>query len=142
MFLSVKRKILILSQGALASFIYLFFSCVWAICVCMLLLQLCSILYDPMDGSLPVSSIHWVSQERILERVARPSFRGSSQPRESESPVVPVLPVDSLLLSHRGSPRTILSCFFACFIYYFLFLISEHVREHNLTNLGSDLSPS
>ena len=45
-------------------------------------LQLCSILYDPMDCSLPGSSVHGILQERILEWVAMPSSRGSSRPRD------------------------------------------------------------
>ena len=34
-----------------------------------------------MDYSLPGSSVHGISQARILERVAIPFSRGSSQPR-------------------------------------------------------------
>ena len=34
------------------------------------LLQLCLTLYDPMDCSLPGSSVHGISQARILEGVA------------------------------------------------------------------------
>ena len=39
------------------------------------------ILCDPMDHSLPGSSVPGIFQARILEWVALPSFRGSSQPR-------------------------------------------------------------
>ena len=35
---------------------------------------------DPMDCSLPDSSVHGILQARILERVAISFFRGSSQP--------------------------------------------------------------
>ena len=35
-------------------------------------------LCDPMDHSLPGSSVHEISQARILEWVAMPSSRGSS----------------------------------------------------------------
>ena len=45
------------------------------------LLQLCSTLCDPMDHSLPGSSVHGVLQARMLEWVAEPSSRGSSQTR-------------------------------------------------------------
>ena len=38
-------------------------------------------LCDPMDCSPPGSSVHGISQARILERVAISSSRGSSQPR-------------------------------------------------------------
>ena len=49
---------------------------------CAKLLQLCSILCDPMDHSPPGSSIHVILQAAILEWVAIPSSRGSSQPRD------------------------------------------------------------
>ena len=39
-------------------------------------------LYDPMDCSLPGSSVHGICQRRILEWVAIPFSRGSSQPRD------------------------------------------------------------
>ena len=38
--------------------------------------------YDPMECSPPGSSVHGISPERILEWVAMPSSRGSSQPRD------------------------------------------------------------
>ena len=41
--------------------------------------QLCPILCDPMDCSLPGSSIHGILQSRILEWVDLPSSRGSPQ---------------------------------------------------------------
>ena len=44
--------------------------------------QLCPTLCDPIDCSLPGSSIHGIFQARILERVAIPFFRGSFQPRD------------------------------------------------------------
>ena len=36
----------------------------------------------PMDYSPPGSSVHGILQARILEWVAMPSYRGSSQPRD------------------------------------------------------------
>jgi len=39
-------------------------------------------LYDPTDCSPPGSSVHGILQERILEWVAIPFSRGSSQPRD------------------------------------------------------------
>ena len=55
--------------------------------VCMLarLLQSCLTLCNHMDHSPPDSSVHGILQARILEWVARPSFRGSSQPRHQTS---------------------------------------------------------
>ena len=46
------------------------------------LLQSCPILCNPMDHSLPGSSVCGILQARILEWVAMPSSRGSSQPRD------------------------------------------------------------
>ena len=44
--------------------------------------QSCPTLCDPMDCSPPGSSVHGILQARILEQVAMPSSRGSSQPRD------------------------------------------------------------
>ena len=46
-----------------------------------LVAQLCLTLCDPTDYSLPGSSVHGISQVRILEWVATPFSRGSSRPR-------------------------------------------------------------
>ena len=45
-------------------------------------LQLCLTLCDPMDCSLPGSSVHGISKARILEWVAIFYSKGSSQPRD------------------------------------------------------------
>ena len=45
-------------------------------------LQLCPTLCDPLDRSLPGSSVHGIFQARILEQVAISFSRGSSQPRD------------------------------------------------------------
>ena len=47
-----------------------------------LVTQPCPTLCDPMDCSLPGSSVHETSQVRILEWAAIPFSRGSSQPRD------------------------------------------------------------
>ena len=44
--------------------------------------QSCWSLFNPMDCSPPGSSVHGILQARILEQVAMPSSRGSSQPRD------------------------------------------------------------
>ena len=44
--------------------------------------QSCPTLCDPVDCSLLGSSVHGISQVRMLEWVAISSFRGSSQPRD------------------------------------------------------------
>ena len=45
-------------------------------------LQSCPTLCNPIDGSPPGSSVPGILQARILEWVAMPSSRGSSQPRD------------------------------------------------------------
>ena len=45
-------------------------------------LPLCQALCDPMDYSLPGSSVHGIPQARILEWVVMPSSRESFQPRD------------------------------------------------------------
>ena len=50
--------------------------------LCVLHAQLCPTLCDPMDCSPPGSSVHGILQARILEWVAIPFSRGSSQPRD------------------------------------------------------------
>ena len=51
-------------------------------CACVLNPFSCVQPCDPMDHSLPGSSVHGIFQARILEWVAMPSFSGSSPPRE------------------------------------------------------------
>ena len=54
-----------------------------------LVTQSCLTLCDPMDCSLPGSSVYGILQARTLEWVAMPSSKGSSQPRVE--PVYPTL---------------------------------------------------
>ena len=49
---------------------------------CCLVTKSCLNLCDPMDYSLPGSSVHGISQARILERVAVSFSRGSFWPRD------------------------------------------------------------
>ena len=58
----------------------------------------------PMDHSLPGSSVHGISQARILEWVAISFSRGSSQTRDSNPHLLHWQP-DSLPLNHQGSPK-------------------------------------
>ena len=54
------------------------------VCICAVhakLLLSCLTLGNPMDHNLLGSSVHAILQARILEWVAVPSSRGSSQPR-------------------------------------------------------------
>ena len=57
-------------------------TCRDALVVVVLVTQSCQILCDPMDGSLPGSSVHGILQARILEWVVLPFSEGSSQPRD------------------------------------------------------------
>ena len=59
-------------------YIYIYMLCVCACaCVCCAkLLQLCPFLYNPMDGTLPGSSVHEILRARILEWVAMPISPG------------------------------------------------------------------
>ena len=59
-------------------YIYLIYDIYAVMC---LVAPSCLTLCDPMDYSLPGSSVHGILQARILEWVAMPSSRGSSQPR-------------------------------------------------------------
>ena len=61
------------------------------VCVCVCLCVCIAFVYwlnhvhlfcDPMDCSPPGSSIHGISQARVLEWVSMPSSRGYSQPRD------------------------------------------------------------
>ena len=59
------------------------------ICVCIYeVAQSCLTLCDPVDCSLPGSSVHRILQARILEWVAISFSRGSSCPREPRSPAL------------------------------------------------------
>ena len=50
--------------------------------LCVLVTQIFPILCDPVDYSLPDSSVHGILQARISEWIAIPFSRGSSQPRD------------------------------------------------------------
>ena len=50
--------------------------------ICMLVAQSCPSLCDPTDCSPPGFSVHGILQARILECVAIPFSRGTSQPRD------------------------------------------------------------
>lgn len=65
------------------------------------LCQLCPTLCNSVD-CCPGSSVHGISQASILERAAISSSRGPSRPRDWS---LSHWQVDSLLLSHLGSPE-------------------------------------
>ena len=51
-------------------------------CMCAKSRLSCPTLCDPMDCSLPCSSVHGILQARILERVAMPSSERPPRPRD------------------------------------------------------------
>ena len=67
----------------------------------MLVAQLCLTLCDPMDCSLPGSSVHGILQARILEWVAICFTMGSSNP--GIKPGSPILQANSLPSEPPGS---------------------------------------
>ena len=81
-------------------------------------------LCDPMNCSPPGSSVRGIPQARILEWVAMPSTRGSSQPRD-QIHISYVPQVGSLPLAPSGKSL--------CIIYlikYFLMLIKIKPIQH------------
>ena len=86
-----------------------------------------------MDCSPPGSSVHGILQERILEWVAMPSSRESSQPRDIK-PGLLHWQAGSLPLSHQGRP------YFYAFLKFCFFKLRWY-RESacHVGDLGSDL---
>ena len=64
-----------------------------------LVTQLCSTFCDPMDCSLPGSSVHGISKTKILEWVAISFSKG-----ETVCPVSPALTGGFFTTDHQGSP--------------------------------------
>ena len=64
----------------------------------------CIQLFYPMDCSPPGSSVHGISQARILKWVA--IFFSGDLPNRGIEPVSPKLQADLSLLSHLGGPQT------------------------------------
>ena len=82
-------------------------------CVCAKLLQSCLTPCDPMNCSLPDSSVHGILQARILEWAAMPSSRRSSQLRDGNhvSYVSCIGRQDFFLpLAPSGKPLKLIEC--------------------------------
>ena len=76
-------------------------------CMCAKLLQSCPTLCDAMDCSLQtLLSMGFSSQEYWSGLPFPPAWDLPDSEIEPASPVAPALQVDSLLLSHWGSPLT------------------------------------
>ena len=85
------------------------------------LLQLCPPFCNPMDWSLPSSTVHGILQARILEWIAMPSFGGSSWLRDRTLCLMfPDLQLDS-------SPLAPHSRFWSLFV--FKFLVSHFLTQ-------------
>ena len=70
--------------------------------------QSCLTLCDPMDSSPPGSSVPGFSRQKYWSGLPCPSPGNLSNPRiETSSPMSLVLEVESLPLSHQGSPKII-----------------------------------
>ena len=116
--------------------------CVY-VCVCIGMymhaksLQSCVTLCDPVDHSLPGSSVHGILQAKILRWVAIPYSRGSSRPKDQsrflhllhwQAGSLPLMPPGRLYI--YISP-TVLILFFFCFhfsnFHYSVFQLAETV---------------
>ena len=71
---------------------------------CCLALQLCLTLDDPMDYSLPDSSVHGIPRQEYWSELPCPP--PGDLPTPGIEPRFLALPVDSNRLSHQGSPPT------------------------------------
>ena len=68
-----------------------------------LLGELCPTLCDPIDCSPPASSVHGISQARILQEEPFPS--PGNLPRQAIEPGFPALQADSLPSEPLGKPQ-------------------------------------
>ena len=97
--------------------------------------QLCPTLCDPMDCSLPGSSVHGIFQATILEWAAISFSRGSSQPRD-QTQVSRSVGRCFYHLSHQGSQKKKNYTFSNFKLFMLLFLIelsSRHlIKYHTL----------
>ena len=69
--------------------------------------QSCPTLSDPMDCSLPGSSVHEIFQARILEWVAISFSRGSSRPRDQTQVFFPGSSDGKVSVYNAGDPGSI-----------------------------------
>ena len=107
-------------------------------CVCVLLAQSCLTLCNPIDCSLPASSVHGIFQARILEWVAMPSSRGSSHPGiEPTSPKSPASAAGFFTTS--ATWKAPLKSWALCNSNRFLHTVL-HSRFHQVENWSSERS--
>ena len=97
------------------------------------LLQLCLTQCDPMNSSLPGSSVHGILQARILELVAMPFSRASSWPRDQTH--VSCIAGRFLTAEPRGNSRHLWGCIFSS--QWFTLLWEQRESIHVITLLSS-----
>ena len=92
----------------------------WKVKVQVLVTQLYPILCDPMDCSLPGSSIHGISQAGMVEWIAISFSKVSSQPRNWTQ--VSCIAGALYHLSHQGSPLVITKCRYFPICWYSIYI--------------------
>ena len=97
-------------------------------CVCAKSLQSWLTLCDPMDYSLPVSSVLGILQARILEWVAMPFSRGSSWPRVQTHVSWGSYIADGFSTTEPPGNPTGLSCMALIMLMYFPFILLESFK--------------
>ena len=80
--------------------------CMSGVCVHALVTQLCLTLCDPMDCSLPGSSVQGIIQARILEWVAIFLLQGIFLTQRSNPDILHCMQI-FYLLSHQGNPKVL-----------------------------------
>ena len=118
----------------------------------MIVVQSCPTLYDPMDCSLPGSSVHGILQAKISGWAVIPFSKGSSQPRDRTGS--PALQVDALPAEPQGSKSKLLfkpSCQFQSLqhisshrkrILDFIAYISIYIQYVQRTVWHNEMGPS
>ena len=101
--LQVKMVFSMRTSSSFVSYSILFFP-MYVLC---LVIQSCLTLCDPMECRPPGSSVYEILQARILELVAMPSSRGSSQPRD-QTQVSCIAGGFFYCLSYQRSPSILL----------------------------------
>ena len=99
--------------------------------------QSCSTLCDPMDYSLPGSSLHGILQARVLEWVAISSSRGSSWPRD-QTHVSSVSCLAGRLFTHRAITETQMSLYSYLLLVPYVFTFPQFAALE--TNISFSLS--
>ena len=75
-------SVLLTDMAFLGQYCIVLITIILYVCMCVLVTQSCLTLCDPTDCSLPGFSVHGILQAAILEWIAIPFSRGTSQPRD------------------------------------------------------------